>query len=97
MSELKIEMSELKIEMSELKTEMSELKKKVADLSYTGSWCAYQNEWTYHGPITYENILTADSNMNGNALNTRNGEIQYKQALQQVLGSCSAYKAYKSM
>ena len=41
----------------------------------TGSWCAYQDKWTSRSAvITYVKILHADSNINGNALNTRTGE-----------------------
>ena len=83
MSDMKTEMSGIQKENSEMKTEMRELKQRnqeqqtrIADLSQTGSWCAYKFEWTSGSAvIKYDRIVTADSNMNSNALNSGNGEI----------------------
>ena len=82
-SDMKTELSALQKKDSDIKTEMSELKQRnqeqqsrIADLSHTGSWCAYQDEWTSGFTlITYDKILHADSNMNRNALNMGNGEL----------------------
>ena len=83
MIDKKTEMSGIQKENSDMKTEMRELKQrnqeqqsKIAELSHTGSWCAYKYEWTSDSAaIKYDKIITADSNMNSNALNSGNGEI----------------------
>ena len=55
---------------------MSEQQTRIADLSHTGSWCANQDYWTSDNVvIKYDKIVTADSNINKNALNSGNGEI----------------------
>ena len=48
---------------------------KMDDLSRTGSWCAYQDQWTSgNAKITFEKILHANSNMNRNALDAGSGK-----------------------
>ena len=49
--------------------------RKLSELSQTGSWCAYQNDWTRSSSdvVTYQKILHADSNMDSDALNVGNG------------------------
>ena len=89
-SDMKTEMSDLKQrnqeqhainsnmnrEMSILKQKYQEQQSRIADLSQTGSWCAYQDLWrSGSAVIKYDKIMIADSNMNGNALNSGNGEI----------------------
>ena len=56
--------------------EMSEQQSRIEDMSHTGSWCAFQDEWSASADvIAYDKILHSDSNMNRNALHTGNGEI----------------------
>ena len=89
-SDMKTEMSDLKQrnqeqhainsnmnrEMRINKQKYQEQQTTISDLSHTGSWCAYQNQWTSgNSLINYDKIATADSNMNKNALNSGNGEI----------------------
>ena len=89
-SDMKTEMSDLKQrnqeqhainsnmnrEMSILKQKNQEQQSRMAELSHTGSWCAYQDGWTSRSAvIKYDKIMIADSNMNGNALNSGNGEL----------------------
>ena len=89
-SDMKTEMSDLKQrnqeqhainsnmnrEMSILKQKYQEQQSRIADLSQTGSWCAYQNHWrSGSAVIKYDKMITADSNINKNALNSQNGEI----------------------
>ena len=72
-------MSDMKTEMGELKQRNQEQQSRIADLSHTGSWCAYKYKWTSGSAvIKYEKIISADSNMNGNALNMGNGEIRIR-------------------
>ena len=72
-------MSDMKTEMEELKQRNQEQQTRIADLSQTGSWCAYKYKWTSGSAvIKYDKIVTADSNMNGNALNMGNGEIRIR-------------------
>ena len=66
----------MKTEMRELKQRNQEHQSRIADLSHTGSWCAYKYVWTSASAvIKYDKIVTADSNMNKDALNSENGEI----------------------
>ena len=79
---MKTEMSGIQKENSDMKTEMRELKQrnqeqqsKIAELSHTGSWCAYKYKWTSSSALIKYDNMTADSNMNSNALNSGKGEI----------------------
>ena len=89
-SDMKTEMSDLKQrnqeqhainsnmnrEMSILKQKYQEQQSRIAELSHTGSRCAYRDLWTSGSAvIKYDKIMIADSNMDGNALNSGNGEI----------------------
>ena len=68
--------SNMNREMSILKQKYQEQQSRIADLSQTGSWCAYQNHWrSGSAVIKYDKMITADSNINKNALNSQNGEI----------------------
>ena len=41
---------------------------RLDSLSYWGRWCAYKSSWTRDdSTITYEELLTADNNMNANS------------------------------
>ena len=61
--------------MGDLKKKLQNAEDRLSAAEMSGSWCAYQNEWTsaYADVIRFDHIFHEDSNMNSHPLNTGTG------------------------
>ena len=72
-AERKLSTAEGKIHSAERKLSSAEV--KIQSLSHTGSWCAYQHQWTSgNSVITYQKLLHADSNIRKYSLSSQTGK-----------------------